>query len=126
MASQTTHATGAPAAPHAQKSLDPAEVRNVVNAQPTVAASVAALLTAVSGVIQRALDSADPAMLKHFADAINADPKAWVDAVQANTPSAVLTATPFLAVPSDLQDVFTAHAAQAPAPAHQGAQPAHR
>lgn len=129
MASQTTtHAaqTTAPAAvAPAAHPIDPAGVRAVVAAQPTVAGSVAALVTGIAGSINQALKHADPAGLQRFADAISGDVKAWADAVEANTPDAVHTTAPFVAVPSHLQEVFTQHAQQAAQKAAEGQKAAH-
>lgn len=107
MATPTAPAQVAPAA----HPLDPAGVRAVVAAQPTVAGSVAALVVGISGSMAQALKHADPQGLQKFSEALGSDPKAWADAVLANTPDAVLTATSFLAVPGHLQEVFTEHAA---------------
>lgn len=111
--------------PDAPKPLDAAGVRAVVAAQPTVAGSVAALVTGVTGSIEKALKDADPGGLQKFAEAMASDVKAWVDAVQANTPDAVLTLAPFVAVPPHLQDVFTQHAQQQAQKAAEGQKAAH-
>lgn len=96
--------------PDAPKPLDPAGVRAVVAAQPTVAGSVAALVVGVSGSIEKALRDADPRSLQKLADDMAGDVKGWVDAVFANTPDAAVTTAPFVAVPVHLQEVFTLHA----------------
>lgn len=107
--SQAPQAAPAAATP-GPKALDPAEVRNVVAAQPTVAGGVAALLVGLTGVLSQALKNADPSSIQKLVDSLGSDTKSWADAVLANTPSAVETATQFLAVPSHLQEAFTQHA----------------
>jgi hypothetical protein len=67
-----------------------------VQKQPTIAQGVIALLRGVAYSIQHGGGEA-------FAKAFDADPKAWSDAVLANTSEAVETAAMMLApVPSDV------------------------
>ena len=108
--SQTANQQGSGVTASAAQKGSAEGIRQVVAAQPTVAGSVTALLTAVSNVIEQALQKADPGALQGLADQISSDPGAWADAVLANTPSAVLTAGPFVNVPPHLQEAFTVHA----------------
>jgi len=102
-------------------------IRLVVQAQPTLVGSVAAVLQAVANVITDALKNADATKLQALADGINSDLGAWSFAVLANTPLAVQTAAPFQFVPGYLEAAFQTHAKQsAPASPQSGqAQPHH-
>jgi len=100
-------------------------LRQAVAAQPTVMASVAALLAGVCGMIEEALQKADPGSLKGLADSISSDLMGWVAAVPANTPSAVLSAGSFGVVPTDVQKAFDAFAQQQAQHATGGAPAAH-
>lgn len=97
----------APAQPTDAESL-----RQVVAHQPTVEGSLAALLQAIFSVMSEALERGEPARLAAFRDKLGDDPKAWRDAVLANTPSAVLSTGPFVGLPSDVQKAFDQYAMQ--------------
>ena len=75
----------------------PDAIRSVIAKQTTVSGSIHALLTAVTN---------DPTGL---AAAIEGDPQAWSDAVLANTPLAVETATPITGVGADTEEAFAPH-----------------
>ena len=87
-----------------QASLEPEIIRLAVERQPTVGQSVVALLRGVAYLCQHG-------KAEDFAKAFDANPKGWSDAVMANTPDAVETATLIAPVPAEAQ------AAMAP-PAH--------
>ena len=102
--------------------------RLAVAQQPSIGQSVQALLQAVCSVIGEALEKADPSKLQAFSDKISEDPKAWSDAVQANTPYATQTATMFVGLSGPVQEAFAKYAMQAKekasAPAQHAAPPA--
>jgi hypothetical protein len=91
---------------------DAENVRQVIAAQTSIGASVQALLRAVSAMIGNALNKGDPSALQAFADHIDANPKAWSDAVQANTSLAAYTVEPLQNVPPYVADKFALHASR--------------
>ena len=98
-------------------------LRQVVAQQPTILASVTALLTGICGTIDEALIKADPGALKGLADSISSDLGAWVASVSANTPQAA--AGMFGNVPASVQQAFDAFAQQQAQHAAGGAPAAH-
>lgn len=87
-------------------------LRLAVAQQPTVEGSLAALLQGVFAVISEALDKGEPVRLQAFRDRLGDDPKAWRDAVVANTPSAMVSVGPFVGLPTDVQKAFNTYAMQ--------------
>jgi hypothetical protein len=95
-------------------STDPENIRQVIAKQPTPAQGVAALLRAVSTAIHQSVDKPDPEGLLRFAKHIDNDPRAWIDAVFANTPQAMQTYPLELStLPEDVRDAFAVHGSHA-------------
>lgn len=93
--------------------VDPAVIRQVVQAQTTVAAGLAALLQAVLKASEAALATPPHAgTLQALHDAMTAEPKEWVDSVLANTPDAMLSAG-LTSVPGYLREMFATPPARA-------------
>ena len=74
-------------------------IRQAILPQPTVEQGLAVLFRALSKCCHDAADSGDCAQLGAFADAVDADPRTWSDAVLANTPAAHLTMAPNTPLP---------------------------
>ena len=72
---------------------DATDVRLAVASQPTVAQGIIALMRAFVSHVHRAFDLDDPSPLKALATSLDTEPKAWTDAILANTTSAPLSAT---------------------------------
>ena len=87
-------------------------VRLVIAKQTTVAGSLQALMRAIANTMHEAVEKGEPGALEAFADHIDADPKAWTDAVMANTPLAQETVLPISGVTPDTESAFATHAAQ--------------
>ena|SRR5215475_11053030 len=98
---------------------DAANARQVIAAQPTIAQSINALLMAVTKTIEEAMESGDPGAVQALADSMSSDPKSWSDAVMANTPDAVLTASPLVGLPSYVSEKWRRGSGGGGAP-HQG------
>lgn len=85
-------------------------VRLAIASQPSVEQGIAALLRTVATHLQEAIETNDMSQLKALADHINADPRAWSDALLANTPAAPQTIAPTVAaMPVYVQDAFRDH-----------------
>jgi hypothetical protein len=84
-----------PATPDHAPAPSPETLRQAVQRQPTIGQGIIALLRGIAYSSQHGGGDA-------LAKAIDADPKAWSDAVLANTPEAVETATTLAPVPSDV------------------------
>ena len=72
---------------------DATDVRLAVASQPTVAQGIIALLRTFVSHVHRAFEQDDPSPLKALATSLDSEPKAWTDAILANTTSAPLSAT---------------------------------
>jgi hypothetical protein len=87
-------------------------IRLAIAQQPTVEQGLAALFRALSKLCHDAADGdhGQFAQLTALADAIDADPRAWSDAVLANTKAAELTMAPVMPVlPVQVQDAMPSH-----------------
>jgi|SRR5581483_11577121 len=85
-------------------------VRLAIASQPSVEQGVAALLRTIATHLHEAIETNDMSQLKALADHINADPRAWSDALLANTPAATQTIAPSVpAMPAYVQDAFRDH-----------------
>lgn len=85
-------------------------VRLAIASQPSVEQGVAALLRTIATHLHEAIETNDMSQLKALADHINADPRAWSDALLANTPAATQTIAPTVpAMPAYVQDAFRDH-----------------
>ena len=72
----------------------PEDIRQVIAAQKTVPEGIMGLLRAVTSQCYAAINADDFGQIKALADSISNDPKAWSDAIMANTPHALETAGP--------------------------------
>lgn len=72
----------------------PENVRLAIAAQPSIVASISALLRTIATHLHEAVESKDPTQLKALVDHINGNPRVWSDAILAHTPSAPATIPP--------------------------------
>lgn len=77
-----------------------ADIQLAIARQTSVEQGVAALLQQLSAQLHGAIEAEDPAQVQAVLDMINSNTKALSDAVLANTPSAIGTATLATPVPS--------------------------
>lgn len=80
---------------------NPTDIRLAIAAQPTVEQSVDALTRAVTARINQPVTDTGPDSAHALAVNMQDEPKAWSDAVLANTPMALQSATMVLPLPID-------------------------
>ena len=85
-------------------------IRLAIAQQPSVEQGIAALFRAIATHLHRAHESNDLSELHALANHMNNDPRAWSDAVLANTPAAPQTIAPTVPqMPVYVQDAFRDH-----------------
>src|SRR5664279_1382986 len=93
-----------------------ADITLAIQAQATVEQGVVALLHQLSSELQSAIDAEDPAAVQSVLDLLNSNTKTLSDAVLANTPSAVGSATLATPVPTPVSATNPADATPQPPP----------
>lgn len=97
--------------------VDPENIRLTIAKQETAEQSVALLLRAMCTAIHDAVDKPDPEHLVQIASHIDDNPKAWIDAVFANTPMADKTRGIELpSLSTEVRDAFAEHGQRQPQP----------
>jgi hypothetical protein len=93
-----------------------ADITLAIQAQSTIEQGVVALLHQLSTQLQAAVDAEDPAAVQSVLDLLTANTKTLSDAVLANTPSAVGSATLATPVPTPISATPPADATPQPPP----------
>jgi hypothetical protein len=90
--------------------VDPENIRLTIAKQGSVGQSVALLLRAFCTAVNDAVDEPNPERLVQLARHIDDNPKAWIDAIMANTPQAEETeGISLVQLDTNVRDAFAEH-----------------